>query len=252
LPSGPFSRLTFDGRGSIRPRWTRDGQSLVYVSRSDSAASSVWRKRADGTNTAELLWKVPGVQIVDALLSGDAQWLIYRTFSGPSSDIFAVRPGRDTVPTPLLTAAFSEYGAALSADGKWLAYVSDESGTDEVYVRPFPNTRSGRWQISSTGGTAPRWSHSGRELFYEGASNDFTAVPVAAGPVFAAGEPRRLFSLSSGSIFGSNGVPYYDLTPDDKRFVMARLSAANQAAGAGQIVVVDNWHAELEARMKAK
>jgi Tol biopolymer transport system component len=250
LPAGPLSRLTFDGIVSNRPTWTPDGRSVLYLSVPDSGPPSVWKKRADGSTAAELVWQVPGRPIAEASLSRDGQWLIYRANQADGNrDIYGVRPGRDTVPTPLLTGRFMEYGAALSPDGRWLAYTSNESGQDEIYVRPFPNTNAGRWQISTRGGSAPRWAHSGRELFFEGATGDFMVAPITPGATFAPGEPRRLFPLG-GAFFGSLTVPYYDLTPDDKRFVRVRLAAVSQAPGAGQLVVVDNWFEELGRKMK--
>jgi len=252
LPSGPFSRLTFDATGSWRPRWTPDGRSVLYVTTGDSAVPSVWKRRADGSAPPEPVWQLPRRAIPEASLSSDGQWLIYRVnLDNGNRDIYAVRPGRDTVPVPLLTGTFNEEGAALSPDGRWLAYSSNESGRSEIFVRPFPNTADGRWQISTGGGYAARWAHSGRELFYESPTGDLMVVPVTPGPVFAPGEPKRLFPLGSGLI--SSGVaPYYDITPDDRRFIMVRLAAVNQAPGAGQIVVVDNWFEELERKVRPK
>jgi serine/threonine-protein kinase len=252
LPAGPLSRLTFDGLASVRPRWTPDGRSVLYLMTPDSGAPSVWKKRADGSTVAELVWQVPGVLIAEASLSGDGQWLIYRVSKADGNrDIYAVRPGRDSAPTPLLTGPFQESGAALSPDGKWLAYTSNESGQDEIFVRPFPNTDAGRWQISTRGGSAARWAHSGRELFFEAPSGDLMVVTITPGPTFAPSEPKRLFP-NAGAFWSSNAIPYYDLTPDDKRFVMVRLAAVNQAPGAGQLVVVDNWNEELKAKMGKK
>ncbi len=252
LPSGPLSRLTFDTRTAIRPRWAPDGRSVVYIAATDSASPSVWKKQADGSTAAEQVWRVPGRAIAEAAFSNDGQWLIYRVnVDNANRDLYAVRPGRDTVPTPLLTGPFNEEGAALSPNGKWLAYTSNESGRDEIFVRPFPNTAAGRWQVSTAGGSAARWAHSGRELFYEAASGDMMVVPVTPGPTFAPAAPRRLFSLGSGLIT-SNTVPMYDLTPDDRRFVTIRLAVVNQAPGAGQMVVVDNWFEELRRKMGAR
>ena len=253
LPSGPLSRLTFDSRFAYRPRWAPDGKSVVYIAPADSAGTTaVWKKRADGSAPPELLWRVPGKPIAEAFLSRDGQWLIYRQGAAAGTrDVYAVRPGRDTTAIPLLTDPFNEYGAALSPDGKWLAYTSDESGRDEIFVRPFPGTSGGRWQASTAGGAAARWAHSGRELFFEAPSGDMMMVPVTPGPTFTPGAPQRVFPLGSGLI-GSSVVPLYDLTPDDKRFVMVRLAAVNQAPGAGQLVVVENWFTELRSRMAKK
>ncbi len=249
LPSGPLSRLTFEGRGAYRPRWTPDGRSVLYITIPDSGLPAVWKRRADGSSPAELVWRVPNRAIAEASLSGDGQWLIYR-INGDSGnrDIYAVRPGRDTAPIPLLTGRFNEQGPTLSPNGRWLAYTSDESGRDEIFVRPFPNTSGGRWQVSTQGGSAARWAHSGRELFYESPAGGLMVVPVAQGPTFAPAESRPLFPLGSGLV-PSAIVPYYDLTPDDRRFAMVRLAAVNQAPGAGQVVVVDNWFEELKRKM---
>jgi serine/threonine-protein kinase len=252
LPSGPLSRLTFEGTGASRPTWTADGQSVLYLSQPDTSLPSVWRKRADGSAAAELVWRAPDGPIAEASLSASGEWLIYRVSTQDGGrDIFGVRPGRDTVPTPLLTGRFSEQGAALSPDGKWLAYASNESGRFEIFVRPFPNTGSGRWQISTQGGVAVRWSRSGRELFFEGVNGDFMAVPISPGATFAPGEPRRLFRVA-GSFVQSNVVPFYDVIPGDSGFVMVRLAAVNATPGAGQVVVVDNWFTELRAKMGKK
>jgi hypothetical protein len=253
LPAGPLSRLTFDGLSSIRPQWTSDGRSVIYIMTPDSGLQGAWKKRADGSSPAELLWQDPGRQtIAEATLSNDGQWLIYRINKADGNrDIYAVRPGRDSVATPLLAGPSQELGPALSPDGKWLAYSSNESGANQVFVRPFPGVNTGRWQISTGGGVAPRWAHSGRELFYQTEGGDLMVVPVSPGPSFAPGAARRLFPLAASGIMGSGVVPFYDLTPDDRRFVMVRLAAINQAPGAGQLVVVDNWDLELKAKMHA-
>ena len=253
LPAGPSSRLTFDGLSSLRPQWTADGRSVLYIMTPDTGFQSVWKKRADGSSAAELVWRAPGrVNIAEAILSSDGQWLIYRVnVPGGNRDIYAVRPGRDTVPVPLLSGPALEQGAALSPDGKWLAYSSNESGTDEIFVRPFPNINAGRWQVSTGGGAAPRWARTGRELFYQSQGGDLMVVPVTPGATFVPGAPHRLFPLATGGLMGSVIVPDYDLMPDGKRFVMARLSAVNQAPGAGQLVVVDNWDQELKGKMHA-
>jgi len=249
LPSGPLSRLTFEGRAAARPTWTADGQAVLYLSQSDSGPVTVRKKRADGSSAAELVWRAPTGGIAEATLSANGEWLVYRiNLSQGNRDVLGLRLGRDTVPTPLLTGPFSEQGAALSPDGRWLAYSSNESGRFEIFVRPFPNTGSGRWQVSTQGGSAARWSRSGRELFFEADNGDFMAVPVAPGATFSPGEPRRRFSLG-GVLLGSNIVPYYDVTPGDSGFVMVRLAAVNSAPGAGQVVVVDNWFTELKAKM---
>jgi eukaryotic-like serine/threonine-protein kinase len=249
LPNGPMSRLSFERLGATRPTWTADGRFVIYLANDATGTSSIWKKRADGSAGGERLWQATGVG--EAVLSRDNQWLIFRTQGRAGDrDIFALRPGVDTVPRPLLVGPFVEYGAALSPNGKWLAYTSNESGQEEIYVRPFPNVSDGRWQISTRGGVAARWAHSGRELFFESRTSELMVAPVTNDAAFAAGEPQRLFEMG-GAFLSSVSVPYYDTTPDDKRFVMVRFVAVNRAAGAGQLVVVDNWKQELLAKMGA-
>ncbi len=252
LPSGPLTRLTFETQAANRPRWTPDGQFVTYIAVGDTGREAVWKKKADGSAAAQLVWRHPGRSIAEASFSDDGQWLVYRMIGDSGNrDIYAVRPGRDTVPIPLLTDRFAEEGAALSPDGKWLAYASNESGRSEIFVRPFPNTAGGRWQISTAGGSSALWSHSGRELFFEAPSGDMMVAPITPGATFASEAPRRIFPLGGGLI-GSSIVPLYALTPNDTRFLMVRLAAVNQAPGAGQLVVVDNWLTELRAKMEKK
>jgi hypothetical protein len=250
LPAGPFSRLTFEGAVNIRPSWSADGKSVLYITDRDSGQTSVWTQRADGSAPATRVLRAR-LDVRYAVVSHDGQWLVYHTIGGATgNDIYGIRLGGDTTPVPLLTSRFNEFGPALSPDGKWLAYASDESGQSEVYVRPFPKTGEGRWQISTGGGYAPRWAHSGRELFYQSGNNEMMMAAVTVAPAFSAGQPRRLFDPSN-RLWPSNGVPYYDLTPDDKRFLMVRLTGVDQAPGAGQVVVVENWLQELRQKVDA-
>ena len=251
LPAGPFSRLTFETRLAGRPKWTPDGRSVLYLASVDSGTQAVWKKRADGSSAPELVWRDPRWPIFEASYSSDGVWLIYRggaTFD--DRDIYGIRPGLDSVPIPLVTGPFPEDGPALSPDRKWLAYTSVEPGQPEIFVRPFPGTSGGRWQVSARGGSAAVWGRNGRELFYESLDGEIMTVPITAGASFAFGEPRRLFPGTDGGL-RSLVVPYYDVTPDSRGFVMVRGAALDEASGAGRIVFVENWLSELEQKMAA-
>ena len=136
------------------------------------------------------------------------------------------------------------FHAELSPDGHWLAYHSDESGANEVYVRPFPATDEARWPVSTAGGSQPVWANNGRELFYINGEGMLVVAEVTTSGGFAVNRQRVLFSLEPFSI-----APYhqsYAVTPDDQSFIML------QEAGAGQrpdLVVVLNWFEELKERM---
>jgi serine/threonine-protein kinase len=140
----------------------------------------------------------------------------------------------------LLHTDYDNYAAVISPNGRWIAYGSNESHQNEVYVRPFPAVDSARWTISVSGGQEPVWSRSGRELFFRTESGDMMAVPVAAGPVFQAGTPVKLFTAPRLS--ADNRHHAYDISVDDQRFIMVRDSEKN----AQTLGVVVNWGAEIE------
>ena len=123
-------------------------------------------RRADGTGTARTLLR-SSFSFGQTFQTRDGKWVIARRsfFEAGKGDIYGIREGDSTL-VPLVTGPASEVHPAVSPDGRWLAYASDESGTSEIYVRPFPDAASARWQVSTAGGFSPVWSHSGKELFY--------------------------------------------------------------------------------------
>jgi len=239
LPTGPLSKLTFEGTQSYRPAWQPDGRTVAYIVEQGQGYAA-FEKRADGSSVGRLLVSRPrGVEEIE--WSRDGQWLIFRDGGDNGQrDILAVRANGDSTPLPLLTSPFEEYGPALSPDGRWLAYVSEESGQPEVYVRPFPNTNAARWQVSTGGGVQPLWAHSGDELFYRAGSGDVVAVQVTRQPTFALGERQVLFAGANYLV----ETPYhrhYDITPDDQRFVMVRSSVK----ATGEMVLALGWVDEM-------
>jgi serine/threonine protein kinase len=132
---------------------------------------------------------------------------------------------------------------ALSPDSRWIAYGSQETGRSEVYVRPFPETNQGRWQISSDGAGTPRWSRDGRELFFVTLTGDLVAVPVRSTPTFAAGAPKRLLGGIGTAYLNGLTTPYYDVSPDGRRFLLMR--ASGRTDDTEQLIVVDNWLDEV-------
>jgi Tol biopolymer transport system component len=146
----------------------------------------------------------------------------------------------------LAATGFQETAPAVSPDGRWLAYVSNETGGPEVYVRPFPNVDDGRWLVSTNGGTEPVWAHSGRELFYRNGQRDLVAVAVLPGEAFTTGEQRTLFSTQPYRADVYHRM--YDITPDDQRFVMIRVQAEG-GQDEVQLIVVENFFEELKAKV---
>jgi dipeptidyl aminopeptidase/acylaminoacyl peptidase len=156
-------------------------------------------------------------------------------------DIWIVSPGTD--PVPFLITPFDERSPRFSPDGKWLAYVSDESGRNDVYVQPFPGPGP-KWPVSTDGGIDPVWSRDGRELFFR-QDDQMMVVSVEPKGEFSAGRPRRLFEIRFDA--GDDG-PNYDISRDGTWFVMPRR---NQGAVPGELHLVLNWFGEVMARTQA-
>jgi Tol biopolymer transport system component/tRNA A-37 threonylcarbamoyl transferase component Bud32 len=241
LPSGPFSRITFSDTSSGRPTWSADGRDVLYISdRSGSGAGPVYSRRADGTGSPRLLTDRDVGQVIS---SRDGRWLLLRTASSSATpDLLGMKAG-DTTLVPMVATPAVEFFPALSPDGRWLAYSSNESGSFEIYVRPFPETTSAKWQVSTAGGTEPTWSSTGRELLYINAKGDMVSAEIPAGGTFSVGRQRSLFSTSQ--LVGGGPVPSYSLSPDNKRFLVLREGEAGQP---GELVVAENWLQQLKAQ----
>jgi Tol biopolymer transport system component len=244
LPTGPFSRITFGDTASVRPTWSPDGHEVYYVTdRQGTGVGGIYAHRSDGTGNARRLItsKLDFGQVVP---SRDGRWLLARTpaNSSGSGDIYAFRTG-DTTAITLVATQATEMFPALSPDGRWLAYSSTESGNPEIYVRPFPETGSAKWQVSTAGGSQPQWSRSGRELFYINGKNEMVSAAIRPGAAFSVGEQRVLFS--TGGFAPGGGIHSYAVSPDDRRFVMLREGEATQQS---ELVLAENWLQELKAR----
>jgi Tol biopolymer transport system component len=242
LDRGPLTPLTSDRRTIFRPVWSADDRMIAYIVA--GLPDSGFVVRADGVGGGQPLISDPR-GVAEVLWSPDQQWIVYRTSvedTQSQGDIMARRLGADTS-IVLAADSSSELTPALSPDGRWLAYASDESGTYEIFVRPFPNVRDGKWPVSTNGGIEPRWSHSGKELFFRNREDAMVAVEIETTPGFTAGTQRVLFS----TVDYENDTPFhrnYDVLPDDKGFVMI------EATSRVSYVLVLNWFEELKQRMK--
>ena len=136
LPMGPLSRLTFEGTTNHRATWSPNGESLRFLS-NRAANYDLWTKRADGSGAAALVLDREG-PIWEARYSSDGTWLVHREGAFQAGDIYAIRPGVDSVAVPLAVTEFQELSISLSPNDRWVAYSSNNTGRDEVYVRPFP------------------------------------------------------------------------------------------------------------------
>jgi Tol biopolymer transport system component len=179
----------------------------------------------------------------------DDQGLVFREQAHPETgdNVAMVSLGQDSELTFLLHSEFSERNAALSPNGNWMAYQSDESGQYEVYVRPFPNIDDGLWTISTAGGAKPLWSAEGQELFYiePGVPNHMMRVEVQTGETFSHGSPSPLLESPYFSVEEGRA---YDISPDGQRFIALKLADDNDdgASPPPQINVVQNWFEVLK------
>lgn len=239
LPQGAFSRLTFDGTVNMRPTWTPDGESIMYIS-DRGGNRDVWVKQIDGIKDAELRLDY-AMDIDEAFYSPDGEWIVHRRgMQTGERDILAIRPQLDTEPTPLLTSSFDELAPALSPDGRWLAYVSNRAGQPNVYVRPFPQADT-ETIVSANGGTEPVWAPDGSELFYRNGASEMVAVEVRAATEFKLGDAQVLFATDPyrADLYHAT----YDVTADGRQFVMIRETESGSSQE--ELVVVENWFQEL-------
>ena len=200
--------------------------------------------RADGTGAARLLFSSDTFDVGQLEASRDGRWLIMRTapVGARTPDIVGLKTG-ETKPVPLVNSPAPEFFPSLSPDGRWLAYTSAESGQAEVYVRPFPETSSAKWQISTAGGSEPVWASTGRELLYLNGKVEMVSAEIHAGPSFSVGGQHILFPAAQFARPGP--IPSFSLSPDDKRFLMVREGDGTQQS---ELIVAENWLQELKGK----
>ncbi len=245
LPRGPFSRFTFEGIVNMRPSWSLDGRSVLFISdRGDNR--DVWMKRVDGTREAEVL--LDDVAAIDeAFYSSSGEWILHRRgMEAGERDIFAIRANGDTAATPLAASNFDEVAPALSADGRWLAYVSNRAGQANVYVRPFPEADT-ETLVSVSGGTEPIWGRNRAELYYRNGAGEMVAVAVLPGDEFATGPEQVLFPATAYRSDFYHAA--YDVSADGERFVMIRISDSGSLDE--ELIAVENWFEELNRLVPA-
>ena len=214
---GTLTRLSFDGLAS-RPVWSADGHRVAYT-RQIGRHMDVRVINPDGDTKADSLLKLSGLEIWEVLFASNGRSLLVRTVGGSGRrDVWLALPDSLSQLKPLLTTPANEVAPALSPDGRWIAYVSDESGRDEVYVRSFPGME-GRFQVSRDGGAEPVWSPRGGELFYR-SGPQLLAAEVRAGIRFEVVRRTPLFTDGSYVSDGTHAV--YDVTPDGGHFVMVK------------------------------
>jgi Tol biopolymer transport system component len=253
------TRFTFDEGFDVFPIWSPDGGRIVFDS-NRTGHRDLYVKPSSGAGSEELLLESAQRKIANDW-SPDGRFLAYHTAEPSQYDLWVLPmaedpsadSGQGRQPFVFLNSRFLEAGLTFSPDGRWVAYTSDESGRDEVHVRPFHGASSappadsavaGQWQVSTAGGIFPRWRSDGRELYYIAPDSTLMAVPVtAAGAVIQPGTPLALFQTR---IFGGGSVatfvgPQYDVSSDGRFLINTVLEEASSP-----ITLLQNWNPEAE------
>ena len=256
LARGTLTRLTSEDR-NFAPVWTPD-ENVIYTSYGGTARDFGLRSiAADGSGSATAVSVRQPSLLYASSVSPDAKLAIgigRATGGDPRqrTSLWFLSLAADAKPQPFLDSQFSRSKPQFSPDGRWVAYQSDETGRNEVYVTPYPGP-GGKVHLSNEGGTTPRWSRNGRELFYRN-GDKMMAVDIQTTPAFRAGAPKLLFEghYFEGRAFSMDQYSVsYDVAPDGKRFLMLK-PAAGQNAQSGQLHVVVNWFEELRRRVPAE
>jgi len=244
--TGSRSRFTFGPSYENYPVWSPGGDMIVYAA-GPAGVYDLYRKSSSGAGAEELILQT--AQNKTPLdWSHDGKFLLYQVDAGAKTqmDLWLMPlsgggPDRDRKPFPFLQTEFNEFDARFSPDGRWVAYTSNESGRNEIYVRQLSgSSASGRWQVSIAGGTGPRWRRDGKELYYLSADNTVMAAGMAlSGSVAVISNVHRLFETPSmeNQIF-----PGYDSGPDGNTFL---VNVMNESQNKSPLSLVVNWESGL-------
>jgi len=240
--SGTRTRLSINPATEVLPVWSPDGEQVAYSSWR-AGNTDIFLRRADASAEEVILAATPASERVSDW-SRDGKHILYsREGVNGRSDLWYLRSNDAGTweQVAFLQTRFRALAPKFSPDGHYVAYLSDESGRDELYVRPFPRGER-QWAVSRNGAKQPRWARKGRELFYV-ESGTLMSVPVQTVPAFSAGVPLPLFAHAG---FASGRDANYDVSLDGGRFLIPEL--AGEQSNPRLIHVVQNWFAEFRDR----
>jgi serine/threonine-protein kinase len=247
-PRDTMTRLTFTGSTGRNwiPAWTPDGRYIVFTAPGGTSVI-----RSDGAGKPQPLTQSRNQQDAASFTPDGKQMAFEEVDPKTGFDLWTVSLENDGTglragkPEVFLQTPANERSPYLSPDGRWLAYTSDESGTNQIYVRAFPD-KGGKWQISNSGGTYPMWSRTGHELFFETLDNRImVATYTAKSDSFVADKPR----VWSETKLGGNGRNV-SIAPDGRR-IAALIPAAAPGAQQAQnhVIFLENFFDELHRKV---
>lgn len=216
VATGASTRFTSDPGWEAFPIWSPDGSRIIFTSNRDGGVYNLYEKASSGSGNEKLLYKSMEGKGPTSW-SPDGKFLVYYSLGQPTHlRLLAVSGAPDRAVIPLVDPQFNSITARFSPDGRWIVYTSNESGKNEISVRPFDastGTAGNPVTITNGGGRTPVWSGDGKELFYISQDGTMMALDVSAGATFKAGTAKPLFKTPSAVLF-------WDATPDGKRFLM--------------------------------
>jgi len=231
LRRGVSSRLTFDPGEETSPLWSPRGDTVAFISNREGK-KGIYRKMANGMNPEELLFEHPRLESIESW-SPDDRFIVYTSVGQNGKSQNAILPITGDRKPILLQSAFNTRQGRFSPDGRWLTYVSDESGADEVYLETFP-AGGGKWQVSVDGGTNPQWRSDGRELFYVSRQRNLMVAPIRAVP--------GSVELNAAVLLFRVPFETYDVAPDG-RFLL-QVPAENGPVAPIEVVI--NWTSDIQ------
>lgn len=247
LRRGTQTRLTFDGKNAY-PIWTPDGKKIIYATFSDDKpdvnrgirADILKIKAADNSGPEQNLLPSPSDFAAFPSISADGRHLVFQSNGAKTGwDVWGVDLQGERKPFPLVQTPFLELLPSISPDGKWVAYISNETGRTEVYITTFAGDGA-KWQVSTDGGREPRWRGDGKELFFSAHDSSIMAVDISTeNNTLVLGTPHLLFRARMQSA----PLGQFDVTHDGKKFL---VNSVNAQGGSNPLTLVTNWAAALK------
>ena len=259
LAADDEEQLTFDGAVNRNPVWTPDGESIIYASDRDGV-NAVWMKSADGTGEPLRLFETGDSLVVPEDMLDDSTLLYDAIGARGDTDLITYEIENGDEPVPFLASKANELYGRVSPNGRWIAYMSDESGEPRIYVRPYPATGGGQRAVSSNSGFLPVWSASGDQIYYLGQGGMMAAAVQTTPTSISVERAVEIFDFSGrflGALGGSRSRPFDYLEGEAMSGIVVLQSPVDDAAEANagdvpRLNVVLNWFEELRERVPVK